>query len=135
MPLDYRLDPSASLVRARACGTITERQMIETIDGILRETAGQALHWNVLTVLDDGTSLDHFNVEMLERVQAHLRTWQAAYPGSGGKSAFVTRDSANASVLRLWQAVVELNPAIGRQVRVFNTEADALAWLSAGLRI
>jgi len=131
MPLHYWLDASVGLVRAGASGTVTEHEVIDAIDAVAQETHGAALHRNVLTVLENGTLLDQFDTAALQRVHAHIKAWLKTYPGGGVKSAFVTDDLFNTGLLRLWQALVELYPTIGRHVGVFSNHADAVAWLNS----
>ena len=53
-----------------------------------------------------------------------------AQPGPAIKSAWVAADAKNAAVVRLWQALANLNPAMGRHIKIFSNEDDALAWLA-----
>ena len=131
MPLQYWLDPSAGLVRGRASGTVTEREVTDAIDAVIGETCGEALHRNVLTILEIGTLLDQFDTSSLTHIHAHIEPWLKIYPGVDVKSAFVTVDVANTGLLRLWQALAELYPTIGRHVGVFSSQTDAVAWLNS----
>ncbi len=130
VPLEYRLDTPDGIVRAQVTGSVTEREVTDAVDRIIRATAGIALHRNAITILADSASLDLIGIDALRRIHAHLKAWMKAFPDGNVKSAFVTSNSPNASVLRVWKALAEIDPNIGRHVRIFSDENAANAWIS-----
>lgn len=130
MPLHYHLDEREGVVLGKASGAVTEREIVDTVDDIVRSTSGKFLHYNIITVLDGTTSLHLIDALALRRILVHLETWTKAYPNGTVKSAFVTQNRADASLLRVWKALTELNPSMGRCIQIFANEADASAWLS-----
>ena len=130
MPAEY-LALESDLVRGRASGIVTEREVIDAIDDAVRKTNGAVLRKNVMTVLTDGVSLSQIGIDSLERIKAHIEGWLKAYPGGDFKSAFVASDPSDTRLLLLWKALIDAYPTIGRHVQVFRTESDALAWMAA----
>lgn len=131
MPLQYSLDERASRVVAHASGNLTADEVIDAINAVVRRTKGKALHCGAITFLDSTTSLSAIDLAELRRIHACIEAWMRLYPGGTVKSAFVTQDPADASVLRVWKALVEMVPTIGRHVQVFPDENSAQAWISA----
>lgn len=130
MTVEY-LGLESDLVGGHASGIVTEREVIDAIDNAVRKTNGNALRKNVMTVFANGTSLSLIGLDTLERIKKHIETWLRVYPGDDFKSAFVTSNPNDTRVLLLWKALTDAYPTVGRHVQVFQTESDALTWLTA----
>jgi hypothetical protein len=130
MPLQHRFDAQSNLMRVRAWAIVTERDFVEMLNALAVEPGGKGLHSPMLTTFAGDTSLMAIDMDALKRIRAHLEKLLEAHPGPAIKSAWVTADAKNAAVVRLWQALANLNPALGRHIKIFSNEDDALAWLT-----
>lgn len=129
MPLQHQFDAQADLMRVRAWAIVTERDFVDMLDMFARLPDGKGLHTPVLTTFAGDTSLANIDMAALKRIRSHLEALLKVQPGAPIKSAWVTADSRSGAVVRLWQAMADSDPALGRQIKLFTNETDAVAWL------
>ena len=125
MPLEYDVDHERRLVRVTAIGVITP----ETLFGYQKHV------WSDPAVADydelvDMSSVGHVEAPSPSNVSA-LAGFSAKMDGNTRptKLAIVTPDDLRFGLGRMYQAYREMKPGSNKEVAVFRTLADALAWL------
>lgn len=129
MPFRVRLDEARGFIIAEGSGAVTADEIAEAYESAIHTTRGSIIGQRSLTLFSADTSLDQLDFDSLERLKARVRTWLSTYPGGRVKSALVAPGSLQLTVLNLWRALVEADARINRDVRVFLTEREAVAWL------
>lgn len=129
MPFRVRLDEARGFIIAEGSGAVTADEIAEAYESAIHTTRGSIIGQRSLTLFSADTSLDQLDFDSLERLKARVRTWLSTYPSGRVKSALVAPGSLQLTVLNLWRALVEADARINRDVRVFLTEREAVAWL------
>lgn len=124
-------DGTRDLLVGHGTGSVDATQIIEACSAVVQNTAGAAMHKNVLTIFDEDCSLNKLDFEGLGRLKTRIDSLIERYRAGKAKSAIVAPAGMQITVLNLFRALVESDPAVEREVRVFLTEADAVAWLGA----
>jgi hypothetical protein len=125
MPIEYDVDHERRLVRVRAIGLITPTTLFEY----------QKEVWSDQTLAGYDELVDMSGVEQLEasspsNVNA-LAGFSAKMDGKSQptKLAIVAADDLTFGLGRMYQAYREMKPGSNKEVAVFRTMPDALAWL------
>jgi hypothetical protein len=125
MPIDYQVDHRRRLVFARGIGSVDERDVF----------AYQREAWSRPDVagydeLIDMSGARHIEVPSLASIRelAALSAGMDA-PGQPSKSAIVAPDSLANALARMYEACRALQEGGTKEIRVFRTSTEALAWL------
>lgn len=130
MPFRVHFDDRRNFLAAEGSGFVTGEEIASAYEAAIRASEGRVVGKGSLTIVGPDTSLDLLDFEALERLKAHVRSWLADHPTSRAKSALGALDSLQLTVLNLWRALVESDSRINRDIRVFLSERDAVAWLT-----
>ena len=125
MPIDYEIDRKRRLVCARGSGRVNEREVFSY----------QREAWSNADVAGYDELIDMTNVESIEvpslasvRQLAALSAQMDA-PGISSKSAIVASGSLANALARMYEACRAMESEGTKEVRVFQTRAEALEWL------
>jgi hypothetical protein len=118
VPVSYQLEPVRRLVRSRAWGVLTDRE-IEAHYTRLVHDPGFESSFRQLCDMTEVTRIDA-TAEMLRRLA------QQAIFSPGTQRAFVAVQDAHYGLTRMFQVFCELE---GTRVEIFRDTADADAWL------
>ena len=125
MPLSYRIDTMQRIVVATASGTLT----VDDLFGYQRDA------WKHEEVRGFNELVDMRKVDLLTPPPAtQLRSFAgfaASMDEAVGESrlAIVAKDDLDFGLARMFQTYRELNPGSKKQVQVFRSLKDALAYL------
>jgi hypothetical protein len=129
MPMQFHIDDDRGLVVGRASGALTDREVIDAMDKIVKETNGAALFKPVLFLIDERTALHNLSLKGFLHLKDAIEGWVRTYPGRNVRTAIVAPHNMHAAFAKMWQGITVAHPAIGATVEVFTTEAEAIAWL------
>ena len=125
MPVDYHVDHEQRLVRVRLSGLITPDALF----------GYQQAVWSNPTVTGYDELVDMNGVESVEAPSpsnvSALAGFSAKMDGDTGptKLAIVAADNLTFGLGRMYQAYREMKPGSTKEVGVFRSMPDALAWL------
>lgn len=125
MPLDYEIDRERRLVHVTASGVITP----ELLFGYQKDV------WSDPAVAGFDELVDMSGVERVEVASPSNVNALAGYSATMDvdvkptKLAIVAADDLLFGLGRMYQAYREMKPGSSKEVAVFRTIADALAWL------
>lgn len=126
MPIDYRIDANLRIVFATPRGTLTT----EDLFSYQREawSRPEVAGFNELV---DMRSVEKIDFESTQRVK-ELAGVSASMddPAKPTKLAVVATVDTHFGLGRMYQAYREMSPGSTREVRVFRTMEEALAWLN-----
>jgi len=124
MPIDYEVDHARRLVRVRAIGVITPDMLFGYQKTVWSDPAVAGFD-----ELVDVTGVEHAQGSSPSNVNA-LAGFSAKMDGDGpAKLAIVAADDLLFGLGRMYQAYREMKPGSRKEVGVFRTMAEALAWL------
>jgi len=129
MPVRYFIDEEQGFLIGEASGIITDQESIKALSDVVQATGGAALFKPHLYRVDPNTLLHKLSFEGIVRIKDNFVAWTERYPGRDVKTAFVVPDAMHAMYARLWQALSDAHREIGSTVELFDTEAEAVAWL------
>jgi hypothetical protein len=126
MPIDFTIDHDRRLVLARAHGVVRAEELF----------AYQRAAWSDPAVAGYDELVDTTEVIEFERPSASgmrgLAAMSAAMdqPGSSARFAIVASDDLAFGLGRMYQTHRALQPESRRQMSVFRTREEAMAWLA-----
>ena len=126
MPLDYRIDHEQRLVRVTASGVITADTLFE----YQKEAWSDPAIAGYDELVDMGGGRGREGAAAVENVSA-LAGFSARMdaPTKPTKLAIVAADDLLFGLGRMYQAYREMKPGSNKEVAVFRSMPDALAWL------
>lgn len=129
MPVHYYIDRDLDMLVAEAVGVLTDRDLIEAFDRVVKETHGEAMFKPHLFLTDASLLAHNLSLDALIRVKENIEAWGQTYPGRNVKTALVVTDAIDGAVAAMWKALTDAYPAVGSQVKLFVDRAAAIAWL------
>jgi hypothetical protein len=125
MPIEYDVDHERRLVRARALGLITAETLFEYQQAVWSDPALAGYD-----ELVDMSGVEQVDAPSSSNVSA-LAGFSARMDGhiNPTKFAIVAPDDLTYGLGRMYQAFREMKPGSTKEVAVFRSLPDALAWL------
>ena len=128
MPIAYEIDRARNLIVYRASGMVTAKDAVDLIDRVVTDTHGEAMHLDVLFLLDPRASVSQIDIAAIDRIKTAIKKWLSKYPRAPIKCAIVSSPPEDA-VGELWRAMTDFDQAIAERTRTFRTASEAYAWL------
>ena len=130
VPFEAYIDEANDILVGRGTGLVTTDEILAAYDPLMRATDGLALAKNILSVYDPSCVLTQLDKSSMMRFKAQIDAWRILNPAAPGRTAMVAPTRLHIALANLWRALVEADPQLKREVRVFPDEAEALAWLN-----
>jgi hypothetical protein len=127
MPIRYDVDHEQRLVHARGSGVVTDQDVF----GYQREVWSQAAHAGY-DELVDMTEVERVALPSAGRIRALAQvSARMDVPGRPCKFAIVAPRVFEYGLGRMYAAYRSLDPRSTKEVKVFRTVSEAMAWLAA----
>jgi|SRR5581483_2196298 len=128
MPIDHHIDHEKRLVVARGCGTVTAQELLDYQRTVWSRPEVTGYH-----ELADMTAVEKFDSPSPSGVWALASVSSAMDPpAGGGKFAIVAPQAIAFGLGRMYQAYRNIESRGGKEVGVFHTLGEALAFLGLG---
>jgi hypothetical protein len=124
MGIDYRIDHERRLVRVTVGGVVTPDALFEYQKTVWSDPGIEGYDELVdMSAVEDVETPSHSNVNALAGFSARMDSAKQS------KLAIVAADDLVFGLGRMYQAFREMKPESNKEVAVFRTMPDALAWL------
>ena len=124
MPIDYRIDPERRIVWVEGRGTVTDADVFGYQQDVWSRSEVSGYD-----ELVDMTAVDHIALPSADRVQELARLSAGMDSRGPSRLAVVAPSDAAFGIGRMYQTHRELDPRSTKEVGVFRTRAEALAFL------